>query len=145
MATARRVGQTPRPAPAIRVAAGVALALALAGAVAAIIYGVRQNYLGRETPFVYDLTRLRQTDPNLIVCTEVDAPFPTGLSESRAIAAAPDGSLVVSGDLINSMVGCVMRACGPPQITDAPVQWVGGVVYDAQSPNGRTTLDVPPG
>jgi hypothetical protein len=77
---------------------GVLAGVVFAAAAGAITYAVWQTFRGRGAQFTYDLTALRQTDPNLIVCREIGSGFPTGFRTSRAIAVGPDAAIYVSGD-----------------------------------------------
>jgi len=70
----------------------------VAGGLCAVFFGVWQKLRARPSAYTYDLTALRRTDPDLIVCREVGGGFPTGFRHSRAVTVAPDGSIHVAGD-----------------------------------------------
>jgi hypothetical protein len=93
------------PAPAGRaglaeqsVPVGIVAGVVAAASLGAIGYAVWMHYRARDAEFRYDLSGLRMTDPNLIVCEEIGPGFKTGFQRSRAIALDANGVVYVSGD-----------------------------------------------
>jgi len=72
-------------------------AVLVAVGVGAVIYAVRHTSRPRDANFMADVPALVKTDPNLVLYDEVGG-FATGFSASRTLAAAADGTLLVTGD-----------------------------------------------
>ena len=60
------------------------------------VAGNRGNRLGKE--FKYDIAKLAQVDPNLILYEESAEPIGTGFTAAKAIAISAKGSIYVAGD-----------------------------------------------
>jgi hypothetical protein len=53
---------------------------------------------GLSEDFAYNISRLAEVDPNLILYAESGSPVVTGFRQSRAIALDPEGRMYVAGD-----------------------------------------------
>jgi len=91
-----------------------------AASLGAIGYAVWSSYRGRDARFNYDLSRLRKTDPNLIVCEEIGPGFKTGFQRSRAIAIDANGVVHVSGDRSIRRFDAAGRPLGETKIDGEP-------------------------
>ncbi|MHC4752788.1 MAG: NHL repeat-containing protein, partial [Planctomycetota bacterium] len=58
--------------------------------------GKKGGGLGKE--FMYDITELKQIDPNLILYEESTQPIKTGFTDSHSIALDSEGTIYVAGD-----------------------------------------------
>ncbi|MHC4558757.1 MAG: NHL repeat-containing protein [Planctomycetota bacterium] len=79
---------------------GVLIGLAVFFAVVAVVRldttGKKGGGLGKE--FMYDITELKQIDPNLILYEESTQPIKTGFTDSHSIALDSEGTIYVAGD-----------------------------------------------
>ena len=80
----------------------IAIVVIVAVAVA-IVAVVRVSRLGRDgsglgSEYQYDLSAMAYIDPKLILYEAVGGAIPTGLSQARALAVDPSGTLYVAGD-----------------------------------------------
>jgi hypothetical protein len=79
---------------------GVLIGLAVLFAVVAVVRfdttGKKGGGLGKE--FTYDITELKEIDPNLILYEESTQPIKTGFTDSHSIALDSEGTIYVTGD-----------------------------------------------
>lgn len=87
-----------RPLRMLGVASGVvALSLLSAAAFLALKDDAERRNASAEKGATYDLTALREVDPQLVSWREL-TPVVTGMTRPRALTIAPDGRLIVAGD-----------------------------------------------
>ncbi len=83
-----------------RIAVSVVIALAVVAAIVTVVRIGRegQEGSGLSSEYQLDLSGLATIDPKLILYEEMGEPIVTGLSEARALAVDPSGTLYVVGD-----------------------------------------------
>lgn len=84
----------------IRWAVGVLIAVAVVAAVVAVVRfdPTGEKASGLSAEYAYDIGKLAEIDPNLILYSQSGPPVKTGFSRSRAIALDPQGRVYVAGD-----------------------------------------------